>query len=34
MTLGNRYAYTIFIDDGLIYSKLGAQNIFSFHRGP
>ena len=33
MTAGNRYAYTIFTDNGLIVSW-GARNIFSFHAGP
>ena len=32
-TPGNRDTYNIFIDNGLIYSKWGAQNIFFFHRG-
>ena len=31
---GNRYAHAIFIDNGLIYIELGAQNIFCFHLGP
>ena len=29
---GNKYTYTIFIDNGLIYSKWG--DIFSLQRGP
>ena len=34
MTSGNRYTYTICIDNGLIYNDGGeARNIFSFHRG-
>ena len=33
MTPKNRYTYTIFIDNALIYSEWGALNIFSFYRG-
>ena len=27
LTLGNRYRYTIFIDNGLIYKKWGCKNF-------
>ena len=33
MTMGNRYRSTIFIDNGLIYSKWRVQNCFYFHVG-
>ena len=33
MTPGNRWTYAVVIDNGLIHSEWGAQNIFSFHRG-